>query len=120
MKYSNLIIERNEQLNINLLSERYMNDGNPALSLSDIQKEYIRLFNNKCKNGDYSFRSLECECGNSDFEVIAQKDRYGIPVDTVIIPSTIMNILLSIETRLNPPTKTSLREKMKPDILSVL
>ena len=71
-------------MNINLLSERYMNDGNPALSLSDIQKEYIRLFNNKCKNGDYSFRSLECECGNSDFEVIAQKDRYGIPVDTVI------------------------------------
>ena len=69
---------------INLLSGRYFNDGAPAVGLSDVQREYIRRFNEKCQTGEYSFRDRECECGSSDFDVIAQKDRYGLPVDTVI------------------------------------
>lgn len=71
-------------MRINLLSERYKNDGIPAFELSDIQREYISRFNEKCESGEYSFRKRECECGMGDFEVIAQKDRYGLPVDTVI------------------------------------
>ncbi len=71
-------------MRINLLSERYKNDGAPAFELSDVQKEYVRRFVKKCETGQYSFRDRECECGSSDFEVIAQKDRYGLPVETVI------------------------------------
>lgn len=71
-------------MKINLLSERYVDDGLPAFALSDVQKEHIRSFNEKCTSGIYSFRNRICECGSNDFEVIAQKDRYGLPVDTVI------------------------------------
>ena len=71
-------------MKINLLSERYKMDGTPVFGLSDVQKEYIRRFNEKCESGQYSFRDRKCECGNGDFELIAQKDRYGLPVDTVI------------------------------------
>lgn len=67
-----------------LISSRYENDGNPVERLSDIQRKYIDIFNNKCENKEYLYRQLECECGCDDFEVIAQKDRYGIPVSTVI------------------------------------
>ena len=71
-------------MNQNLISKRFTNDGIPAFELSDIQKEYIFRFNEKCQRGEYSFRKRKCECGKGDFEVIAQKDRYGLPVETVI------------------------------------
>ncbi|MBQ6128125.1 MAG: class I SAM-dependent methyltransferase [Lachnospiraceae bacterium] len=71
-------------MEINLISERYKNDRVPAFELSDVQKEYVRRFAEKCESGEYSFRKRECECGKGDFEVIAQKDRYGLPVETVI------------------------------------
>lgn len=71
-------------MKINLISERYKYDGIPAFELSEIQKEYIRKFNEKCERGEYAFRERECECQKGDFEVIAQKDRYGLPVSTVI------------------------------------
>ena len=67
-----------------LISERYVNDGKASLNLSELQKEYIRIFEQKCQSGEYSLEQRECECGESDFELIAQKDRYGIAVDTVI------------------------------------
>ena len=69
---------------MNLISKRFSNDGIPVLELSEIQRKYIRIFNEKCRNGTYSFRNRKCECGNGDFETIAQKDRYGLPVNTVI------------------------------------
>lgn len=71
-------------MKIRLLNERYKNDGIPAFNLSDIQRDYIRRYNEKCERGEYTFRKRKCECENGDFEVIAQKDRYGIPLDTVI------------------------------------
>ncbi len=67
-----------------LLSDRYKNDGIATIDLSDIQRKYIDIFRKKCKTGEYKFRKCECECGNGDFEVIAEKDRYGLPVTTVI------------------------------------
>lgn len=71
-------------MEIRLLSNRYQNDGIPALELSDIQRKYIDIFSEKIRNGVYSLRDRTCECENGNLEVIAQKDRYGIPVDTVI------------------------------------
>ncbi len=67
-----------------LLDKRYENDGLSVYELNDVQKEYIRLFNKKCESGEYSYISYPCECSSHDFEIIAKKDRYGIPVKTVI------------------------------------
>ena len=67
-----------------LLSERFSDDGKAELELSDIQIKYIDIFRKKCESGEYRFRKCKCECGSSDLEVIAKKDRYGIPMDTVI------------------------------------
>lgn len=67
-----------------IISDRFIDDKQPAFDLSEIQKEYIRIFNDKCSSGEYGFEHLKCECGCNDFETIAKKDRYGIPVETVI------------------------------------
>ena len=67
-----------------LLSDRYIYDGITTTGLSDIQKKYIEIYRKKCETGEYKMRDRECECGKSDFEIIAQKDRYGLPVTTVI------------------------------------
>lgn len=67
-----------------LISDRFTDDGQSILQLSYIQQKYIGIYNRKCETGEYSYRKLECECGQGDFEVIAKKDRYGIPIDTVI------------------------------------
>ena len=67
-----------------IISDRFIDDTQPAFELSEIQKKYIRIFIDKCSSGEYSFEHLNCECGCNDFETIAKKDRYGIPVETVI------------------------------------
>ena len=67
-----------------LINERFANDGKASLNLSILQKEYIDIYEKKCRSGEYSLVKRECECGSRDHEVIAQKDRYGIAVDTVI------------------------------------
>lgn len=70
-----------------LLSDRYKDDGIATIELSDIQRKYIDIFRKKCESGEYKMRERDCECGNGDFEVIAEKDRYGLPVTTVICKS---------------------------------
>ena len=67
-----------------LLSERYADDGKATYELSDIQRKYIDIYTEKCKSGVYTFRDRSCECGHTDFEIIGLKDRYGLPVSTVI------------------------------------
>lgn len=71
----------------NLLSDRYLDDGAPTISLNGIQKEGLKLFSDKCKHGAYEWENFSCECGNaSEFEILSEKDRYGLPVRTVICP----------------------------------
>ena len=67
-----------------LISERFSDDGIAALKLTEFQEKNIDVFRKKCESGEYRFRKCKCECGSSDLEVIAKKDRYGIPMDTVI------------------------------------
>ncbi len=69
---------------MNLISERYLDDGCAIMELTELQKEHVGIFMEKCRSGEYRFRDRECECGNGNFEVIAKKDRYGISMDTVI------------------------------------
>lgn len=67
-----------------LLSERYKNDGISVLDLDEIQNKYISEYTEKIKDGRYKYVPAPCECGSNDLEVIAEKDRYGIPLTTVI------------------------------------
>lgn len=67
-----------------LLSERYKNDGISIYDLNQTQIDHINIFNNKLAKGIYNTVNYICECGSDDFEELAQKDRYGIPVKTVI------------------------------------
>ncbi len=67
-----------------LISDRFADNGKIHIEVSEIQIKYIEAFKEKCRNGQYSFRKRECECRRGDLEVIAQRDRYGIPVNTVI------------------------------------
>ena len=69
---------------MNLISDRFANDGKASLYISELQRDSIKQFEEKCRSGEYKLIKRECECGCGDFEVIAQKDRYGIAVDTVI------------------------------------
>jgi len=66
-----------------LISERYKNDGVSLMSQNDIQKTYIKKF---IHNNEIKYKTLEkCPiCGHENFILIAEKDRYGISVDTVI------------------------------------
>lgn len=68
-----------------MISERYKNDGISVLELNEVQKKYLKIFIDKCESGAYEFENCKCECGNSgDFEVLSEKDRYGLPVNTVV------------------------------------
>ncbi|MBR5422083.1 MAG: class I SAM-dependent methyltransferase [Lachnospiraceae bacterium] len=67
-----------------MISDRFINDGKPSLKLSELQRKHIAIFQDKCRSGEYMFVKRKCECGSMDCEIIAQKDRYGIAVDTVI------------------------------------
>lgn len=52
--------------------------------LSTKQKEYVDLFNEQISNGTIKFETVPCLCGKSDFDLIAQYDRYSMLQDTVI------------------------------------
>lgn len=71
----------------NVLSDRYLDDGIPAVKLNKVQEKYLAIFRDKCSAGVYAWKPFQCECGNgTDFEALGEKDRYGLPVRTVICP----------------------------------
>lgn len=68
-----------------MLGKRYENDKVPVHKLSDLQTKYLDVLNSKIVSGQYEYEKFCCECGNEeDFEVLAEKDRYGIQSRTVI------------------------------------
>ena len=57
------------------------------INLNETQKKYLKVFTDKCNAGYYEQEAYACECGNGEnFEVLSEKDRYGLPVRTVICP----------------------------------
>jgi 2-polyprenyl-3-methyl-5-hydroxy-6-metoxy-1,4-benzoquinol methylase len=69
-----------------LISERYEDDRVPIVVLNDVQEEEIAEYNRRVLNGTYK-RSvvLKCViCGSGDGYILAEKDRYGISMDTVV------------------------------------
>jgi SAM-dependent methyltransferase len=70
-----------------LLAKRFSNDSVSVMPLNDIQQTAkARLLENLSSN-IYRYESVSCLCGTNDNELIAAKDRYGIPLDTSICKS---------------------------------
>lgn len=66
-----------------VISKRYLADGIPLETLNVTQKEYLERFlkDTRLKYKEISTCPL---CGRTDFILIAEKDRYGIPLNTVV------------------------------------
>jgi len=65
----------------------YRNDDKPICPLSNDQKEAINRFKQKIDTGKYTLIDNKCLCGNHDNNldvIISEKDRYGIPVQSIL------------------------------------
>jgi len=68
-----------------MLNKRYKFDGKSSLNLNKIQLENKKIVEDKIKSKKYKFEKVNCViCGRSNFELLAEKDRYGLYVSTVI------------------------------------
>lgn len=68
-----------------MLSKRYQFNTKPKLVLNKIQKRSKKIVEEKIYSGEYVFETVNCiVCGSADFETLAEKDRYGLFVSTVI------------------------------------
>ena len=68
-----------------MLSRRYQDDGRPTLRLNALQLAMKEQVSKKVQEGHYAFESIPCcVCGETDFEELASKDRYGLTMPVVI------------------------------------
>lgn len=69
-----------------LLSRRYAYDGKAYYKMNDIQIKAKQRVEERVNNGEYHFETFTCECGAKEesFRILAEKDRYGFKVQTVI------------------------------------
>lgn len=68
-----------------MLSKRLRDDGVSVLRLNSLQKEVKAAFEANIDNGTYAFDNRPCcVCEKTDFESLAEKDRYGLYCPTVI------------------------------------
>lgn len=71
-----------------MLGKRYVMDGVEVIELNELQRNAKNKFLKDIYAEDsmYEYETYYCECGagEEDFEVLAEKDRYGLPVRTVI------------------------------------
>lgn len=68
-----------------MLGSRYVNDGKSLLELNELQKSMKGKVEQKIQQGSYSFESVTCcVCGGKNFEILAEKDRYGLYCPVVI------------------------------------
>lgn len=70
-----------------MLNKRFEYNKKPAfnLNLNRIQLKYKHIVENKVGSNKYQFEKVNCVvCGNKNFELLSEKDRYGLYVPTVI------------------------------------
>lgn len=71
-----------------MLGQRYLYNGEPWLQLSERQAESRERIGKEQEKpeGLYPFESYRCECGagEEDFDILAERDRYGLKSRTVI------------------------------------
>jgi SAM-dependent methyltransferase len=73
----------NSVIRYNLISEEYRNDGKAMVELSEFQRLSIAAFRS---DNRITYSTVEhcLLCNNSEFDIIANKDQYGIPLETAI------------------------------------
>ena len=68
-----------------MLGSRFKNDGNSTIVLNNNQKKFKVLFEEKIKTNQYTFEAVDCIiCNSSNFELLSEKDRYGLSMSVVI------------------------------------
>lgn len=68
-----------------MLSHRYDNDNKSLLKLNELQLRMKQQVEQKVKDGVYKFTEEPCPvCDGKNFELLAQKDRYGLYMPVVI------------------------------------
>ncbi len=68
-----------------MLAQRFENDGRSILSLNSLQRRTKAQINRKIQCGVYRFEKVPCAlCASSEFEPLAEKDRYGLWMPVVI------------------------------------
>jgi len=69
-----------------IISKRYKNKSDNRSSYANTKSriEGINRLLTKIGSGEYILEDISCPCGISDDELIAERDRFGIPVNTVI------------------------------------
>jgi len=68
-----------------MLGPRYRNDGVPRLTLNSVQRTAKSEIEEKIRLGKYRFETFPCAiCSKMSFEILAEKERYGIPNSVVI------------------------------------
>ncbi|MCI2200638.1 class I SAM-dependent methyltransferase, partial [Clostridium sp.] len=67
-----------------MLSDRFKYDSLECINLNNIQKLTKNQVLEKLNKGIYLNKEVKCQCGNNSFEILSEKDRYGIPLTTVI------------------------------------
>lgn len=68
-----------------MISPRYNYSSNPEVYLNDIQLEYRNRFLDKVASGRYVYEKVPCAvCNGNDFETLAEKDKHGLAITTVV------------------------------------
>ena len=77
----------NVLLMANLLFSRLHSIEGPVESLTEEQRTALNKFREKLGRGVYSFEQANCLCGRQKGKLIAQRDRYALPVNTYVCKS---------------------------------
>jgi len=68
-----------------MLAQRYKNDKIPTEKLNELQKKLKSQVEKKIEFGIYTFEKTACHiCGGINFEILSEKDRYGLFMSVVI------------------------------------
>jgi len=68
-----------------MIADRYRNDGNATLKLNPLQLQTRQLIQEKIGSGRYQFEPVDCPiCNGNNFQLLAQKDRYGLYCPNVV------------------------------------
>lgn len=68
-----------------MLNRRYLNDGQSIVRLNIVQQEAKKNVEEKLERGQYVLEEVLCPvCRGPNFELLSEKDRYGLPLAVVI------------------------------------
>ncbi|MHA1129530.1 MAG: hypothetical protein ACTSQQ_01870, partial [Candidatus Helarchaeota archaeon] len=68
-----------------MLSRRYEYNGRPHRKLNTLQEKTKKIIDFKVNKGIYKFEFVPCcICHNKEFEILSNKERYGLYVSIVI------------------------------------